>query len=68
MKLISKIIEYKLHSSSKTLFAFLYPKEIQKFFWKTITFTKNVEMTQRAGGEESCSLHHYDVMRTKIDM
>ena len=33
-------------------FAFFYPKVIQKFFWKTIDFVENLEMTQivRSGG------------------
>ena len=31
-------------------FALLYPKTIQKYFWKTIDFVKNLEMTQIAGG------------------
>ena len=31
-------------------FAYLYPKDIQKRFWKTISFVKNLEMTQIAGG------------------
>ena len=49
-KLISKTIKYKLGSSSKMQFAFLYPEDIQNFFWKTIDFVKNLEMTQLAGG------------------
>ena len=68
MNLISKTIKYKLDSSSKMQFAFLYPKDIQKNFWKTIDFVENLEMTQIAGGGGSCSLRHYDTMRTKIDM
>ena len=47
-KLISKIIQYKLESSPKIKLAFLYPKAIQNFFWKTIDFVKNLEMTQIA--------------------
>ena len=31
-------------------FAFHYPKDINFFFWKTIDFVKNLEMTQIAGG------------------
>ena len=50
-------------------FAFFYPKDVQKPFWKTIDFVKNLEMTQIAGGREGLrSLRHYDTMRTKIDM
>ena len=49
-------------------FAFLYPKDIYFFFWKTIDSVENLEMTQIAGGGGSCSLRHYDAMRTKIDM
>ena len=30
--------------------AFFYLKGIQKIFWKTIDFVKNLEMTQIAGG------------------
>ena len=29
-------------------FAFFYPKDIQKYFWKTIDFVKNLEVTQIA--------------------
>ena len=47
-KLISKIIKHKLNNSSKIQFAFFYPKDIQ-FFWKTIDFVENLEMTQIAG-------------------
>ena len=67
-KLISKTIKYKLDSSSKMQFAFFYTKDIQKIFWKTIDFVKNLEMTQIAWGRGSCSLCHYDAVRTKIDM
>ena len=67
-KLISKTIKYKLDSSSKKQFVFLYPKYIQKVFWKTIDFVKNLEMTQTAEGGGSCSLRHYFAMHTKIDM
>ena len=49
-------------------FAFYYPKDIQNFFWKTIDFVKNLEITQIAGGGGLCSLRHYDAMRTKTDM
>ena len=49
-KLISKIIKYKLDSSSKMQFAFFDPKDIQKRFGKTIDFVKNLEMTQIAAG------------------
>ena len=55
-KLISKTVKYKLDSSSKMQFVFFYPKDIHTFFWKTIDFVKNREMTH--GG--SCSLRHYD--------
>ena len=63
-------VQYKLDSSSKTQFAFLYPKDIQKIFWKTINFAENLDMTKIAGGAEggSCYLRHYDAMRTKIDV
>ena len=44
-KLISKIIRYKLDRSSKMQFAFFILKTF-KFFWKTIDFGDNLEMTQ----------------------
>ena len=31
-------------------FVFFYPKVIQKHFWKTVDFVKNLEMTQIAAG------------------
>ena len=47
MKLMSKIIKYKLDSSSRMQFAFLYPKDIKKKkIWETIDFIKNMKMTQ----------------------
>ena len=51
-------------------FTFLYSKDIQKYFWKTIDFVENLEMTEMAGGGESLwgSLRHYDAVRKKIDM
>ena len=50
-------------------FAFSYPKDIHIVFWKAIDFVENLEMTQIAGRRRgSCSLRHYDAMRTKIDM
>ena len=53
-------------------FAFFYPKNIFKLFWKiSLVFAENLEMTQIAGGGGgggSSSLRHYDAMRTKIDM
>ena len=67
-KQISKTTEYKLGSSSKMQFAIFYPKDIQKFFCKTINFAENLKIKQKAGGGGSYSLHHYTVMRTKIDM
>ena len=30
-------------------------------------FVKNLGMALITGGEESCSLRHYDAMRTKMD-
>ena len=51
--MISITIKYKLKRSSKMPFAFLYPQDITVEGW---------------GGVKSCSLHHYDAMRTKIDM
>ena len=47
--------------------AFIYPKDIQKWFQKNYRFFKNLEMTQIAGNG-SCSLRHYDAVSTKIDM
>ena len=67
-KLISETVKHKFDSSSKMQFAFFYPKDIQKVFWKTIDFVENMEMTQIAGDGGSCSLHHYDALHTKIDM
>ena len=49
-KLISETIKYKLDSSSERELPFFYPKDIQNFFWKTIDFVENLEMTQIAGG------------------
>ena len=49
-KLISKTIKYELDSSSEIQFAFLYPKDIQKSFGKTIHFVKNLEITHIAWG------------------
>ena len=50
---------------------FFYPKDVH-FFLKTINFAENLEMTHMAAGgrrgELTCSLRHYDAMRTKIDM
>ena len=57
MKLVSKIIKYKLDSSSKMRFAIFYPKDIQNFFWKTIDFVKNLEMTQTVGGGDGGSYY-----------
>ena len=54
--MISITIKYKLKRSSKMPFAFLYPQDITAEGWG------------EGGGEKSCSLHHYDAMRTKIDM
>ena len=51
-KLISETVKYKLGSPSKMQFSFFYPKDIQKYFWKTIDFVENLEITQIAGGEE----------------
>ena len=48
--LISKTVKYKLESSSKMQFAFFILKTFKYFFWKTIDFIKNLEMTQIAGG------------------
>ena len=50
-KLISKTIKYKLNSPLKIQFAFFYPKDIQKLFWKIIDFVKNQEMTEITGGD-----------------
>ena len=44
MKLSSKIIRYKLDSSSKMQFAFFYFNDIQKVHKKTIDFVENLEM------------------------
>ena len=50
-------------------FAFLYPEDIHKYFQKKIDFVENLEMTHNAvAGEWSCSLRHYDTMRTRFDM
>ena len=61
-------MKYKWDSASKKQSAFFYLKEVEKFFWKTIDFIENLDMTQIAGGEGTCSLRHYDAMRNKIDM
>ena len=49
-KMVRKTIKYKLDSSSKLQFVFLSPEDIQKVFWKTISFVKNLKMTQIAVG------------------
>ena len=54
--MISITIKYKVKRSSKMPFAFLYPQDITAEGWG------------EGGGVKSCSLHHYDAMRTKIDM
>ena len=42
----------KLDCSSKMQFVFFFnPRDIQKFFWKTIDFVEKLEMTQIAGCE-----------------
>ena len=64
-KLISKTIKYKFSSSSKTQFTYFHSKNIQKVFWKSIDFVENLEI---AGGRGSCSLRHYDAVRTTINM
>ena len=44
---MNKVIKYKLDSSSRMQFAFLYPKDIKKKkIWETIDFIKNMKMTQ----------------------
>ena len=37
-------------------------------FWETISFVKNLEMTQIAGGRGVMFFRHYDTVRTKMDM
>ena len=64
-KLISKTTKYKFSSSSKTQFTYFHSKNIQKVFWKSIDFVENLEI---AGGRGSCSLRHYDAVRTAINM
>ena len=52
-------------------FVFFYPKDNQKFFWKTIDFTENLDTTEIAKDEEGHVLYvimTYDAMRAKIDM
>ena len=52
-------------------FVFFYPKGNQKFFWKTIDFTENLDTTQIAKNGEGHVLWvimTYDAMRAKIDM
>ena len=52
-------------------FVFFYPKGNQKFFWKTIDFTENLDTTQIAkdGKDHAlCVIMTYDAMRAKIDM
>ena len=60
-KLISTTIQYKLGSSSKIQFAVFYPKDIQKFSWKTMDFVKILKMVQIAGGGG----HAFCVIRTQ---
>ena len=64
-KLISETTKYKFSSSSKTQFTYFHSKNIQKVFWKSIDFVENLEI---AGGRGSCSLRHYDAVRTAINM
>ena len=47
-------------------FAYLYPKDIQKRFWKSINFVKNLEMTQiaRGGGHVHCTIMTQCVRRS----
>ena len=69
-KLIIKIIKYKINSSSEIQFVFFYPKYIQKFFFEKLSShrkSQNDANSSKARGE-SCSLRHYDAMRTKIDI
>ena len=49
-KTITKKTKYELGSSSKLQFAFFPQIHSKLFFWKTINFVENLEMTQIAGG------------------
>ena len=52
-KLISKTIKQKLDNSSKIQFDFFILKAV--FFWKTIDFVENLEMTQ-IGSHVLCAI------------
>ena len=72
-KLIRKTIKYKLDISSKMQFAFYYPKNVKKVsilskILTTLDFVENLEVMQILGAGRSCSLRHYDAVRTNIDM
>ena len=61
MKLMSKIIKYKLDSSSRMQFAFLYPKDIKKKEnLGNYRFYQKYESGANRRGGASCSLHDYD--------
>ena len=50
-------------------FVFFILKIFNFFLWKTLDFVENLKITEIAGGGTgSCSLRHYDAMRTEIDM
>ena len=63
-KLISKTVKNILGSSSKMPFVL---KRINFFyFWKTINFVKNLEITQIAERRKAFSLRHIDVISKTI--
>ena len=68
MKLINKTIEYKLDSSSKIKFTFFILKIFKSFYDNYQFCQKSENDTNSRGRGGSCSLHHYDPVRTKIDI
>ena len=46
-------------------FVFFYPKVIQKHFWKTVDFVKNLEMTQIAAGRGGGGVGGSDAIMTQ---
>ena len=67
-KLISKTIKCKLDSSPKMQFAFFDPNDIQELFGNLSILSKIWKLRKQQGVGRSCSLRHYDAVRTKIDI
>ena len=50
------------------IYFFFAIKDIWDIFKKAIDFVKNLETTDKVRGGGSCSLRHYDALRSGIDM